>query len=192
MSRLNSYLLAALVVAAPTVATAVPGGEQSVTRAAIDRVETSSTSSAVGPDGRAAFRTKHLFDGREWSGWGTAPGDVEGAWFSVRFDTMRYLTSLEFVPGHERDGKSYKRCGRPKGFTVVTERESRDFAFGSRRYKRLPRCPACRTASTRAWPGSPIRSTPGAAVGRCWQWAARRWARSSRPSPPRRPKLPDR
>ncbi len=97
----------------------------------VQRVEVSSTSTV----GAEPMHAEKLFDGHEWSAWGSHPDDGAGAWVKVHFRGVQYVSSLEFVPGAARNAGTFKACGRPARLVVRVDGDERRFDLEDERWK---------------------------------------------------------
>ena len=103
-------------------------------RTHVRRLDVSSTSDAQ-QKGKAIYDVSHLRDGVDWSAWGSSPVETDGAWVQIQFDTVRYVSRVEFVPGHAKNAATFRQCSRPAALTVSAGGETHRFELVDERWK---------------------------------------------------------
>ena len=130
---LTSLCVSPVLAAEPN---ALRDDQASISGERVARVEVSSTS-AVSEQGRRVYSAANLFDGHDWSAWGSAPANANGAWVRVGFDRVQYIDRLEYVPGDARTPTSFSQCGRPQRLRIETPTESRTVDLADRKWQQV-------------------------------------------------------
>ncbi len=116
------------------LAGAASAADLPITRVQIRRVDVSSTSAAQAK-GKALYLKRNLIDGHDWSAWGSRAEETAGAWLQVQFDRVRYVSRVDFVPGHARDARTFRGCARPATLVVSAAGETRRFELADERWR---------------------------------------------------------